>query len=1637
MIRFLRHITIFLLFIFGFGLTNGWGQATEQHVCVGQTVDYHMYGFDGSTVEWKVNTSPVSVVTHTIDATDAVNHPVHPDADKSNYFKDIFSYTWTSAGTYTVEIVETTPGCSSDVIKLTVYVHALPAGTLTSSDSDNTICAGDNVIFTATGGTNYNFKLDGSSVQNGAGSTYTTSSLANGQEVTVEVTNANGCINTYAGITTTVLTPPLDAGNITGDAIVQSGQTGVIYRIPAVSNATNYEWVYSGTGANIINNGDEITVNFAADATSGELKVRGTNACGIGGYSELFSIYVVSPCETTIENWTFNEPVLTQDWKVYSTVNGWSSTPHGIEIWRSGFLGIDTPDGGQFCELNSNGANTMYQDLDVNPGAEMVWAITYRYRNSSTESIRLRIGPVGGSLSNVATISNDSGDTWVVHSGSYTVPGSLPGGKVRFQIETVSPSSSSGNLIDGIQFYSVNSDVEPPQFIKATLPANTIDLGGACEFTLPDYTIGVDAIDNCDADLVITQNPAAGEKVFGGEKVILTATDEAGNVDTYEMNVLGDNVAPTAKCKDITVQLDASGSATITATDVNDGSVDNCTAQADLILSVDQDSFNCSDTGANVVTLTVEDQAGNKSTCTANVTVEDNRLAGFKNNLSDITRDADDGQCGAIVYYNNPVVIDNCAFVENISGYTYIGIFNGHSYYMSNTQRTAKDAGEEAFKIGGHLVTIDDELENNFLKDNQILKDNVVEGIWIGLNDIETEGTYKWLTGENISYQNWNLTSGEPNNSGGNEDYTELYMKYGAATTGAEIGKWNDNPGTANKRYVVEFEGPRFKQTSGLISGSEFPVGTTTNTFEIINADGSNTGITTSFDVVVADKEAPTASNPDPITVQCISEVPVPNITVVTDEADNCTVTPTVAFVSDSNNGGSGTVASPYVVTRTYSVTDDASNSINVTQTITAIDNVGPVVTALADVTGECSATAVAPTITDACAGTITGTTTDPLTYNTQGTHVITWTFDDGLGEGTSSNPFKSLGAARTVTSNGRYYFDLGNGIFQADVDTSEGGGWVLILQYHHAGGTNPATSVIGVGDDLPINSNASLGTDLSGNSAYWGHVGNAALSDMAGAEELRWYATTSAHSRVIHFRSAVGLAYAQTGSGSFNGIESGYTLLSDHSAKLPSVARNEFGNQADNALVNFPFWLSGTYHWGVRGNGNRWEVDDYVGNYTNSTIHKVWVRGSLTSMGNVVTATQKVIVDDDTPPNAVCQDITIQLDDSGNASITAAQINNGSNDVCGISSLSLDKTTFTTADVGTNTVTLTVTDNHSNVSTCTATVTVEDNVAPNAICQDITIYLDATGNISITAAQIDNGSSDASGIQSLSVSPNSFDCDNVGPNSVTLTVTDKNGNVSTCTATVTVSDNIEPTISCVANQTVNITAGSCDAVVNGLSPTTSDNCSVVLQTWTMSGATTANSATTGINDASGQAFNIGTTTVTYAIEDAAGNEATCSFDVTVTKENNISLVDVTGTTNPETDAGFTNGTHCPDLNGLQAVIEPSGNTYSPGTSQVQFRVNRLCDTGAWSFNYSIGGSGVTVHKVLISGVGTTTNASGVVNADAGTDYILFTIDINNVVGTILPIDFTISDGGTNSAIKDAITIQHNLKIIPQIVGFE
>jgi|GEM_PF-6509184 len=184
-------------------------------------------------------------------------------------------------------------------------------------------------------------------------------------------------------------------------------------------------------------------------------------------------------------------------------------------------------------------------------------------------------------------------------------------------------------------------------------------------------------------------------------------------------------------------------------------------------------------------------------------------------------------------------------------------------------------------------------------------------------------------------------------------------------------------------------------------------------------------------------------------------------------------------------------------------------------------------------------------------------------------------------------------------------------------------------------------------------------------------------------------------------------------------------------------------------------------------------------------TITRTWTATDMS--GNITTASQVINVVDNVAPTAVCKSITVQLNSEGTVTILPSDIDGGSSDTCSAVKLSASKTTFTCADVGINKVILTVTDACGNSSTCEATVTVQDKVAPTVFCRDIEVTLDDNNIAVISAEMVNNGSYDACGIQSVTIDKDTFNFDDIGENFVTLTVTDINGNVSTCTAKVTV----------------------------------------------------------------------------------------------------------------------------------------------------------------------------------------------------------------------------------------------------------
>ncbi|WP_347052370.1 gliding motility-associated C-terminal domain-containing protein [Flavobacterium olei] len=142
-----------------------------------------------------------------------------------------------------------------------------------------------------------------------------------------------------------------------------------------------------------------------------------------------------------------------------------------------------------------------------------------------------------------------------------------------------------------------------------------------------------------------------------------------------------------------------------------------------------------------------------------------------------------------------------------------------------------------------------------------------------------------------------------------------------------------------------------------------------------------------------------------------IKDISAPVTPVLADVTAECSATPTVPVATDACAGTiTGTTATVFPVTTqgttivTWSFDDGNGNIATANQNIIIKDSTAPVTPVLADITAECSVTPTVPVATDACAGTITGTTSTVFPVTTQGTTIVTWSFDDGNGNIATAN---------------------------------------------------------------------------------------------------------------------------------------------------------------------------------------------------------------------------------------------------------------------------------------------------------------------------------------------------------------------------------------------------------------------------------------------------------------------------------------------------------------------------------------------------------------------------------------------------------------------------------------------------------
>ncbi|PIQ47788.1 MAG: hypothetical protein COW03_13460, partial [Cytophagales bacterium CG12_big_fil_rev_8_21_14_0_65_40_12] len=886
--------------------------------------------------------------------------------------------------------------------------------------------------------------------------------------------------------------------------------------------------------------------------------------------------------------------------------------------------------------------------------------------------------------------------------------------------------------------------------------------------------------------------------------------------------------------------------------------------------------------GTTTVTYTATDGSGN--TASASFNVEVSGLAPEIVVPANITVSNDTDQCGAIV---NFAATDATGIPASTITYD---LQPGTYFPVGTTTVTATATNAVGVSIGSFTVNVvDDEApEIGGAGESIVFVDPSGDGVFNSADQTRSPltanpsafGTLGWF------------------NSGGLKCFGNSSGNYSGAATFE--GLFNINSSGTFSTAMTFAEGDIVNTSTGSTGWgiiSNLPVGThnvafrtASNRFGYMNLtyDGSN--ITINRSVI----------NPIPGEGIVIgSGVGAPDITVNTD-LGNCGAV--VEFNVDSEDNCSSVVTYSHApgsffpvgtTTVTATATDPSGNTATATFEVTVIDNIAPVITAPADINVFATSASgavvnyTAPVGTDNCSVTtaLTAGLADGATFPI-GTTVVTYTATDasGLTASASFNVIVTglppqivvpaditvstdagvcgavvnyLATETTAIPSSTITYDIQPGSFFAVGTTT------VTATAVNPVGTSVKSFTVTVNDTeapIVITQDFTVDLDVNGNASITVADINAGSGDNCGVANIQLDKTSFTCSNVgantvtltvtdIHGNSASESAVVTV-----RDVIAAEVITTDITIELDvngnaSITTGDIDNGSNDACGIASYSLDKT----------TFDCSNVGANTVTLTV--------TDNNGNVSSNTAQVTVRDVIAAEVITTDITIDLDVNGNASITTGDIDNGSNDACGIASYSLDKTTFDCSNVGANTVILTVTDNNGNVSSNTAQVTVRDVIAAEVITTDITIDLDVNGNASITTGDIDNGSNDACGIASYSLDKTTFDCTNVGANTVTLTVTDNNGNVRSNTAQVTVRDVIaaevittDITIDLDVNGNASITTGDID---NG----SNDACGI---------------ASYSLDKTTFDCTNVGANTVTLTVTDNNGNVSSNTAQVTV-----------------------------------------------------------------------------------------------------------------------------------------------------------
>lgn len=519
----------------------------------------------------------------------------------------------------------------------------------------------------------------------------------------------------------------------------------------------------------------------------------------------------------------------------------------------------------------------------------------------------------------------------------------------------------NGNTSTSTETYNFEDNTAP---VAPTLSAKTVDCNGV--LSAPS------AMDNCAGMITGTTTDVLNFVEGGSQTVTWTFNDGNGNSSTASEVYNFDDVTapPPVTLNDVTIDCNGSLSTPPSTTD-------DC---AGLVIATTNDVLNFVEGGSTTVTWTFDDGNGNTSTSTQ-IYYYDDVTAPTAPSLSALTFDCGDSLIA-------PTAMDDCAgmisgtttdvlsFVDGGSQMITWTFDDGNGNSSTSTQMINFDDVTPPMMPSLANVSIDCQggLMSPFTIDN--CADTVFGTTSTTLNYVEGDSTLV----------TWTFDDGNGNSITADQWY--VYEDLSAPTAPSLTNVTVDCNGTLSAPIAMD-------NCSGMITGTTTDVlnfiegDSTLITWTFVDNNGNSS--TASQYYVYDDVTAPNAPSLSALTVDCNGTLTVPTA------MDDCAgmISGTTTDVLNFVEGGFTVI--------TWSFDDGNGNVSTSTQMYNYDDTTSVVPPTLANVTVDCNGTLTPPTAMDDCAGMITATTTDVLNFVQGGSTLITWNFDDGNGNTSST----------------------------------------------------------------------------------------------------------------------------------------------------------------------------------------------------------------------------------------------------------------------------------------------------------------------------------------------------------------------------------------------------------------------------------------------------------------------------------------------------------------------------------------------------------------------------------------------------------------------------------------------------------